>query len=211
LSSVTLKLQKSNLARIRKFEKFSFLIGGAILLISIYDRYKAGGMIPGIFGVIYSTGYIIGGLANIFAGMLYQKIPDEKKESLGKWLQIIIAVFFLFDAIDKLMKGKIAMPVALVFASILYFMVAVFTSKLKGRRFLTIEDDKISFRKSLLKIRNVKSENIKDISYLPEKIVLTLNQNKIINLFPADNDDETIRLFIDSLNDLKKKISTGKN
>jgi hypothetical protein len=211
LNPVTLKLQKGNLTRIRKFEKFSFLMGGIILLISIYDRYTSGGLIPGTFGATYQAAYIIGGLANIFAGVFYSKIPVDKIESIGKWLQIIIAALLLFDAIDKLMKGKIAMPIALILASILYFLVAIFTGRLKGRRFLTIEDDQILFRKSLLKIRRVRIEDLKAISYSPQRIVLTMMDNKAINLFPAQNDDETIRIFTDRLNDLKTKLTTGIN
>jgi hypothetical protein len=204
LSAVTLKLQKGNIAGIKKFEKFSFLLGGAILLLSAYNRHESGVMNSVLFEAIYYSAYIIGGIANIAAGVLYEKIPEDKKASMGQWLQIIIAVLLLFDAIDKLMKGKIAMPAALIFASLLYFMVAIFTSKLKGRRFITIDENKISFRKSLFKIRTIGIDEVENISYQAEKIILSLNRNKKIIFSPADDNSETIKLFVDKFNELKK-------
>ncbi len=207
MSSVTLKLQKRFRSGVRKFEKFSFLLGGAILLLSAYNRYESGSMNSVLFEVAYYSAYVLGGLANIAAGILYSKIPEGKKEPLGKWLQIIIAVLLIFDAIDKLMKGKIAMPAALIFASLLYFMVAIFTSKLKGRRFITIDENKISFRKSLFKIRTLKSEDIRDISYSSDKIILSLNGKKSITFYPAENDDEALKNFHEKVNYLKEILN----
>ncbi len=157
-----------------------------------------------LFEVIYYSAYILGGSANIVAGVLYKKIPEDKKDSVGKWLQIIIAVLLLFDAIDKLLKSKIAMPAALIFASILYFTTALFSSKLKGRRFITIDENKISFRKSLFKIRTISIDEVENISYQAEKIILSLNRNKKISFSPADDNSETIKLFVDKFNELKK-------
>ena len=163
MSIVTLKLQKRLHLKSEKLEKFSFLLGGVILLFSAYNRYDSGRPNSHLFEIIYYAAYILGSILNIAAGMMYSLIPEDKKDFIGKWLQIIIAVLLLFDASDKIIKGKIAMPAALIFASLLYFMLAIFSSRLKGRRFISFDDEKFIYRKSLVGIKELYLKDIKDI------------------------------------------------
>jgi len=51
LNVVTLQLVKRSPARLKRFEKLSFLLGGAMLLLSAYDRSQSGGMSSGLFAV----------------------------------------------------------------------------------------------------------------------------------------------------------------
>jgi hypothetical protein len=184
-------------------------LGGAVLLLSAYNRYDSGTSNSFLFEAIYYAAYILGGIANIAAGILYEKIPDDKKETVGKWLQIVIAVLLLFDAVDKIIKGKIAMPAALIFASALYFLAAIFSSKFKGRRVITIDGDRISFRKSIFKTKTIMREKIKDISFTQEKtkILLKLNNGKTFALFPAKNDEDILNAFSEKLNELKNRLN----
>ena len=202
MNVVTLQLVKRSPARLKRFEKLSFLLGGAMLLLSVYDRSQSGGMSSGLFAVIYYSGYIAGGVINLAAGFLYSKIPDTKKEITGRILQSIVALLLLFDSIDKFTRGKILLPVVLLAAGILYFLVAVFTPVLKGRRVITADDDKIIFPGYFFMKRSIELKDLKEFSYINDSLSIKLKEGKTIKLFPGENDQNIIRSFTEKVNKL---------
>ncbi len=202
MNSAALRLNRRSPARIKRFEKISFLMGGAMLLLSAYDRNQSGGMSSGLFAVIYYSGYIAGGIINLAAGYFYSKIPDTKKEITGRILQSFVALLLIFDSIDKFTRGKILLPVVLLAAGILYFLVAIFTPVLKERRVITVDDDKIIFRRSFFTKRSIELKDLSEFSYTNDSFSIKLKKGKTIKLFPGENDQDRIKSFTEKVNKL---------
>ncbi len=202
MNNDSLLLNRKSPARIKRFEKISFLLGGVILLLSAYDRHQSGGMGSGLFAVIYYSGYIAGGIINLAAGYFYSKIPESKKEMTGRILQSVVALLLIFDSIDKLSRGKILLPAVLFAAGILYFLVAVYTPVLKKKRYIATSNDKIIFQRSIFTKKIIEIKDLKEFSYSDDSLIIEMKSGKRLKLFPNENDQESVKSFTEKVNKL---------
>ncbi len=201
---ITLSLAKRNNKNSEKFQKLSFILAEFILLINLYE-YSPGQNDPEYFKIIYFAAYLIGGLLNLAAGFFYDKIKSEEiKEHVIRWFNSITGLLLIFDAAQKFSKGKTGLPITLFVAGLLYLFISFYWTTLKKRKSITISDDKITFRRWLIKTRTISFSELSKISLTNARINISLKSGKFFELFLGKNEDLTIVRFAKRINEINK-------
>ena len=200
---VTLSLIRKNNKRAVKFQKLSFILAGFILLLNLTE-YSPGRNEPQYFKIIYIIAYLIGGSLNLAAAFFYDKIkPVEIKEHVVRWFNSVTGVLLIFDAAQKFSNDKTGLTITIFLTGMLYIFISFYWETLKKRRNITVNDDKITFRKSIFRTKSILLTEIDELQLTREKINITLKNGKSLEFFLGDNDELAIVQFDKKVKKLK--------
>lgn len=204
--NLTLSLAKRSTKKPEKFQKLSFILAGFIFLITLSD-YTPGENEPDYFKIIYFVAYLIGGLANLAAAFYYDKIKSKDiKEHVVRWFNSITGVLLIFDAALKFSRGKTGLPIALFVSGLLFIFISFYWVAFKKRRSITINDDKITFRRWLIKTKIISFPEIDQISLTSDKINILLKSGKSFELFLGENEELAIVRFDKKIKEINKNL-----
>ncbi len=187
-------------------EKFSFIIVGSTLLLSVYDSLSAAVPNRSFLDILFLGICSFAGLINIIFAIMLNKIKIEKRRTLFYRLILgISGLILIIDGLNKYRQNYHSIQYLLMAAGFLYFAVALFYDDLQKRKFVKINDEGILHRKSFLKQKNFSWNEINSIQFDNKKLTLSLVNEKLYSfkIFPKEN--EPINDFIARLNEETSK------
>ena len=204
METVTLMLERGGGKNREKLQRFTFILAGLIFIMNLFDYTSSWQNKGEIFKILIFAGYLLGGVTNIGVAFVYDRIKSEAaKDKVTRWLNALTGILLLLDAVQKFALGKIAMPITLSAAGLLYLLVAYYWTKFKNRRVLSINDEYVVFRKWIAKAKKIPVAELRNISLSGNEIKIFRRNGKSYKLYLAKNEESAINMFEQKLDELK--------
>lgn len=179
MNELLLYLDKGKNKRTESLEKFSFIIVGVTLLLSVYDSLTSPVPSRSFIDILFLSVSSIAGLINIIFAITLNKIKIEKRRvNFYRLILGISGLILIIDGINKYSQNSNSIHYLLLIAGFLYFAVALFYNDLQKRKFVKINDEGIFHRSSILKLKNFGWNEINSIQFNNKKLTLSLNNEK---------------------------------
>jgi hypothetical protein len=206
MNEFLLYLDKKRSKNIEYIEKFSFIIAGSTLLLSVYDSLSIAAPDRSFLDILFLSISSIAGLIDIIFAIMLNKIKLEKRRTLFYRLILgISGLILIIDGLNKYRQNYHSIQYLLMAAGFLYFAVALFYDDMQKRKFVKINDEGIFHRKSFLKQKNFTWNEINSIRFDNKKLTLSLANEKLYSLKIFPKEDEPIHDFIARLNEETSK------
>ncbi len=179
MDELTLYLDKRNSKKAEAIEKFSFIIAGVTLLLSVYDSLMQPVAAKSFIDLLFLSISSIAGLLNIIFAVIINKIkPETKKIKIYRFLLAVSGLILIIDGVNKFMHHHQSIQYLLIFAGFLYFSVALFYDDMQKRKYVKINNEGISYRSSFLKNKIFSWKNINSIQFDDKKFTVNFVNNK---------------------------------
>ena len=206
MDELILYLDKKDSKKAEAAEKFSFLIAGVTLLISVYDSLTRPVPVKSFIDIIFLSVSSIAGLLNIIFAIVINKIkPETKKVKIYRILLAVSGLVLMLDGINKFMQHHQSIQYFLILAGFLYFAVALFYNDMQKRKYIKINDDGISYRRSFLNRKNFAWTDIESIRFDDKRFTLNYVDNKQYNFNIYPKGESSIFDFKTRLNEEASK------
>jgi hypothetical protein len=190
-------------------EKFSFIVAGFTLLISVYDSLIRPVPYRTFIDIFYLSISSVAGILNIIFAFFITKIkPESKKVFIYRFLLAVSGIVLISDGFNKLLQHHKAIQYALMFAGLLYLIVALFYNEMQKRKNIKLKDNGILYSGSIFKKRLFQWNDINSIQFDDRKISVITNSGKHHNFPILSNGNEFVSDFQKKLTEevLKRKI-----
>ncbi len=191
MSEFIIYLKKENKHK-QKLEKITFLLAGFTFLIAVLDNYSADGRIFDGLDYIYNTVMLIAGIANIFYGLLFDRVKESsQKDLITRLLLFLTGIILIIDGLHKMLLGHNLIQYFLIAAGFIYVALSLYYKQFQRLKAVKLNKQGISWRTSPFLKHTFLWNDISSL-YLEEKrmtITLLNKKNYKINLSSVNDDD----------------------